>query len=102
MRRKCQLFNLLRPVLIVRLQPRQPGRSRLLHYPMLRRYAVLAVEDNAQWLAQIFTWVEALSGGIQLIPTHRQRRIVGQHGGAGAQDGGALRSQTLHVLPRLR
>ncbi|MNV52174.1 hypothetical protein D3C71_1442540 [compost metagenome] len=71
-RRKRQLLDVLRPGLSVRLQACQPGCTRLINHPMLRRDAILAVEDNAQRLAQVFTRINALSFGVQLIPTNRQ------------------------------
>ena len=79
-----------------------PGFTRLLHDAVLRRHAVLAINNNAQRLTQVLLRIERLRIRIQLFPAHGHGRIVSQYRFTAGENSMALRAQTLHIAPCLR
>ena len=84
------------------LRAGNPGFPWLLDDAVLRRHAVLAINDNTQRLTQVLLRIQSLGIGIQLVPAHGHGRIVSQNGFTAGENSMALRTQTLHIAPCLR
>ena len=102
MLRHQQGTHVVRPGTFIGMGAGKQSFTLLLDNSMLRRDAVLAIDDDTQRLTQVLLRIERLRIGAQLLPAHGQRRIVRQHGGAAGEDGMTLGAQTLHVASRLR
>ena len=70
MLRHQQRAYVLRPLAFICTGTGKQRFTRLLHDTMLRRDAILTIDNDTQRLAQVFLRVQRLSVGVELVPAY--------------------------------